>query len=235
MLIWRKRDRWGRDYQVRRAGNSLRLYTDGVFHSQYNPTRRYERAVWDLLWLPVTGLSLGPCPRILVLGVGGGAVIKKLRQEYADALLVGVDLNPIHLRVARRFFVVNHSQDLLLEAEAGAFVRDYQGPPFDVIIDDVFTERDGEPVRALELDNPWCQALLRILRPQGLLVANFASAQEALSSAPWQDYSDAFAQRWRWTMPGYDNVIGACYRGTQIDHTRLVQEAARCGAGYCRD
>src|SRR5690606_13127660 len=96
--------------------------------------------VWDLLWLPVAGLALGARPRILVLGVGGGAVIHKLRRHYPGALLVGVDLNPVHLRVAREVFAVNHPDDLLLEAEAGAFVRAYRGPAFDVVVEDVFAE-----------------------------------------------------------------------------------------------
>ncbi len=234
MLIWRATDACGCDYQVRRAGNSLRLYTDGVFHTQYNSSRRYERAVWDLLWLPVSGLALGSRPRVLVLGVGGGAVIHKLRREYPHALLVGVDLNPVHLRVAREVFAVNHPDDLLLEAEASAFVHAYRGPAFDVVVDDVFAEREGEPVRAIPLDDSWCRLLLRILTPHGLLIGNFASARELSHSAPWQECRSDFAERWRWRMPGYDNVIGACYRSPDVNLARLQREAHGCGARYRR-
>ncbi|HEY7883722.1 MAG TPA: class I SAM-dependent methyltransferase, partial [Cellvibrionaceae bacterium] len=105
MIIYQTTDSDGRCYQVRRAGQSIRLYTDGVFHSQYHPQRLQESSLWDLLWLPVTAkIEVTVYPRILVLGVGGGAVMGKLRRLYPKALLVGVDLNPMHLRIARDFF-----------------------------------------------------------------------------------------------------------------------------------
>ena len=61
----------GRVYQVRSAGNSRRLYTDGVFHSQYNPNHIITGSVWDLLFLPSQFYAKGALKRVLVLGVGG--------------------------------------------------------------------------------------------------------------------------------------------------------------------
>ena len=51
-VIWSRRDS---DvlYQVRGAGSTLRLYTDGVLHTQFNSRRIVTGSVWDLLWLPV--------------------------------------------------------------------------------------------------------------------------------------------------------------------------------------
>lgn len=55
-IVW-SRQLSGVHYEVRSAGNSLRLYTDGVFHSQYNPCRLITGHVWDLLMLPAFFLS----------------------------------------------------------------------------------------------------------------------------------------------------------------------------------
>ena len=58
----------GRVYQVRSAGNSRRLYTDGVFHSQYNPNHIITGSVWDLLFLPSQFYVKGankPKPKII--------------------------------------------------------------------------------------------------------------------------------------------------------------------------
>ena len=57
-------------YEIRAAGSTRRLYTDGVLHSQFNPRRLITGSVWDLLWL---GLFFRPDPnpkRVLVLGLG---------------------------------------------------------------------------------------------------------------------------------------------------------------------
>ncbi len=37
---------------MRTAGKTLRLYTDGVFHSQFNPNHAVTGGVWDALMLP---------------------------------------------------------------------------------------------------------------------------------------------------------------------------------------
>ena len=39
-------------YEVRTAGQSIRLYKDGVFHSQWNARRPLAGGVWDLLFIP---------------------------------------------------------------------------------------------------------------------------------------------------------------------------------------
>ena len=50
-VIWQKHVE-GKCYEVRAAGHTRRLYTDGVFHSQYNPRHSLTGNVWDLLSLP---------------------------------------------------------------------------------------------------------------------------------------------------------------------------------------
>ena len=54
-------------YEVRTAGGSRRLYTNGAFHSQYNPKHIFTGAAWDLLSLPSLCLAQAP-KNILVLG-----------------------------------------------------------------------------------------------------------------------------------------------------------------------
>jgi len=66
-------------YSVRRAGGSVRLYTNRVFHSQWNPAVPFAGGIWDCLSLPVLHLPIAQIKRILLLGVGGGAVIRQLQ------------------------------------------------------------------------------------------------------------------------------------------------------------
>ena len=50
-LIW-KTELQGGHYEGRRAGRTLRLYANGVQHSEFHPKRLVTGSVWDLLWLP---------------------------------------------------------------------------------------------------------------------------------------------------------------------------------------
>ncbi len=181
-LVWQKYAD-GVDYQVRRAGRTLRLYTNGVFHSQYNPTRPVTGSVWDLLLLPAFFYPPGELRRILVLGVGGGAVIQNLRRFVQPQQIVGVELNPVHLSVAKRFFGVRGKGVQLVQADAVKWVQEYDGPGFDLIIDDLFGEVDGEPQRAIFADTQWARSLLAILSGDGTIVSNFASRLELEVSA----------------------------------------------------
>ncbi|WP_455234163.1 spermidine synthase [Thiogranum longum] len=181
-IVW-ERNIDNTDYQVRRAGCSLRLYTNGVFHSQYNPQRPVTGNIWDLLFLPAFFYPNGEIRRVLVLGVGGGAVIQQLRRFIRPDRIVGIELSAVHLSIARRFFGVRGKDVELLHADAVDWVRRYRGPAFDMIVDDLFGEQDGEPQRAVFPDTEWISLLTRCLAEKGMIVCNFASRLELMASA----------------------------------------------------
>jgi spermidine synthase len=211
-ILWYKQDGETR-YEVRSAGNSRRLYTNGVFHSQYNPTSPVTGNVWDLLLLPAF-FAPETIRRVLVLGVGGGAVIRQLNHFLKPDLIVGVELNPIHLQVARELFSVEAENVALYQADATHWVRQYRGERFDMIIDDLFSDNDGDPQRVIAAEAPWMRQLLKRLNPTGTLVINFGSPAELRSSA-WFDTAaiqDKFPAAFQLTTPLYENVIGAFLR-----------------------
>lgn len=258
-VIWQRRHNQ-QHYEVRTAGRSIRLYTNGVFHSQYNPAHIMSGGVWDLLCLPLllrhqpdhqlshherhgfhdingnrnnaikknsidssrTSRTAKPESqkashhlRVLVLGVGGGAVIRQIKHFYPSADIVGVDIDPVHLSIAKRFFGVTPAIASLYEADAKEWLQHYvkqcKGKPtperFDVIIDDLFGHHNGEALRAFPVDAEWSQILLKACRRDGLIVANFDSAASvkrcALSALAATDYVAEF------TTPLYENKIMA--------------------------
>lgn len=211
-ILWHKQDGATR-YEVRSAGNSRRLYTNGVFHSQYNPSSPVTGNVWDLLMLPAF-FHPRQVKRVLVLGVGGGAVIRQLNHFLKPELIVGVELNPVHLEVADEFFGVSAENVELHQGDALVWVRQHRDKKFDLIIDDIFSDEDGDPQRAVAADAPWMRQLLKRLTPDGTLVVNFGSQSE-LKECGW--FSDAAVQRnfpaaYGLTTPLYENAIGAFLR-----------------------
>jgi len=223
-VVWQE-NVGGVDYQVRSAGNTRRLYTDGVFHSQYNATRPVTGSVWDLLFLPAFFHPVGKLKRVLVLGVGGGAVINQLNAFLSPQEIIGVELNATHLDIARRYFSVDASNVELHQADAVKWLRSYRGPKFDLIIDDLFGEQNGEPCRAVAADESWCRLLKRRLKLDGTLVMNFDTSA-ARRKCFW--FSCAKHERWpaayAFSTPLYSNSVGVWSGQENATSKRFFQE-----------
>jgi len=209
-------------YEVRTAGGSRRLYTNGVFHSQYNPNNPVTGNVWDLLLLPVFFYRPGEIKRVLMLGVGGGAVIQQLNYFIKPEAIIGIEYDAMHIDIARRFFDVTQENVTLHHADAVEWIEAYQGPKFDMIIDDLFGEFDGEPSRAVEVNSQWARKLISNITSQGMVVCNFISPRELKGSAYIQDglLQNRIKSRFMLSNPYYENAVGA-FLGKQASSKQL--------------
>lgn len=212
-VIWQKRAK-DKHYEVRQAGESVRLYTDGVFHSQYNPNHRISRGVWDLLFLPTMFSPPNSIKRVLVLGVGGGTVIHLLRRYIRPQHVTGIDLDPVHLYVARRFFGITKGLANLLRDNAITWLGRYRGPKFDLIVDDLFFEHEGVGQRAVALHDGWFRLLDNNLSDHGVLVINTFSPTDLRQSAYCRNagISDLFNSAYILSLEKFDNAVGAFLR-----------------------
>ena len=212
-MIVEQFERGATRYSVRAHGASVRLYTNGVFHSQWNPDRPFAGGVWDCLSLPVLYREPGAVRRALVLGVGGGAVLQQLARLLPAAHLVGVELEAAHLEVARRHFGLDALDGArpvsatLVHADAMRWVASAEpGEPFDLIVDDLYGHENGEPSRAVALEPVWVEALAALLSPAGLYVANTVDAREAARAVPaLADAGLRFGARW--SQDAWENVV----------------------------
>ncbi|MGD8566825.1 MAG: hypothetical protein PVJ39_01880 [Gammaproteobacteria bacterium] len=209
-IVWQRRV-GGTRYEVRMAGRTRRLYTNGVFHSQFNPDNPVSGSIWDLLMIPAFFYPRGKIKRILVLGVGGGAVMQQFQHFLQPEHITGVELNPYHLYVARRFFYVKQKNVDLHYADAVQWIKEYDGEKYDLIVDDLFGEQDGEPVRAVEADAKWFRKLNKLLKRDGLLITNFVSSRQLRACAYFTDdkIHKQFKACFQFTAPNYENAIGA--------------------------
>lgn len=208
-LVWQKTIN-GKQYEVRSAGQSRRLYTDGVFHTQYNPNRTLTANVWDLISLPSFFLDGEQIRRVLVLGVGGGAVIRQLLQWYPDVEIIGVELDQNHINIAKRFFGLSDKHVTLIQADAIDWVKRYRGLVFDIVIDDLFGEIEGEPNRVITADSKWMNLLSKLVTAHGMLVMNFTESKDLRDCAAFHDkgVNKQFKAAYRLMTPLYENQIG---------------------------
>ena len=127
--------------------------------------------VFSLLMLPVFFYPPDTIKRVLVLGVGGGAVFHSLRYFINPELMVGVELDDVHLKIARRFFDLKGQGIELHTADAMHWMQHYTGAKFDLIIDDVFAEQDRQPLQVTTATQQWLAmkwpTLLRVTELSG--------------------------------------------------------------------
>lgn len=198
----------GVTYEVRTAGASLRLYSNEAFHTQYNPNHLFSGAVWDLLALPALMREQFP-QKVLVLGVGGGAVINQLKELGAPDSTIGIELDPVHIRIAKRFFGLSREGVTLIESDA----RDWlyaNRECHDYIIDDVFLHGDSNPARPFPVTADWNETLASRLNTDGVLIQNHIDPKQLKHSRDHlRSHFDALFQ---FTTEGYDNHILACFK-----------------------
>lgn len=212
-VLWRRED-GGRIIEVRSARATRRLYVDGVLHTSHSPVRPLTGAVWDHLALSALLARPNGVRRVLVLGLGGGAVVHLLRLHVAPQRITAVELDPVLVDVAQTWFDVGGPDLELVTADALAWVRRNTRRRFDLIVDDLFGESGGEPVRAAGDDEGWWPRLASMLAPGGVLAVNFAELRDLTSSALCQDVTlrRTFPVALRFSCPHYDNAAAAFCR-----------------------
>ena len=220
-IIWKKQTR-NNHYEVRTAGNSKRLYTNGIFHSQYNSRRLFTGSIWDLLSLPGLFLYGKPDLRILVLGVGGGTSLHQLHYMLNPRCIIGVEWDKVHISIAKNFFDLDKTNIELICQDAISWVAEQNNKylsknakqQFDIIIDDLFIEQDGEPERAIKANRQWFVQLLRLLSARGIIVQNHVSPSDFRNCAYFKNVSlnARFKSAFRLHNDQLDNIVGVFCR-----------------------
>ena len=209
-VLW-EAERAGTRYSVRAHGASVRLYSNGVFHSQWNPERPFAGGVWDCLSLPALYRPAERVRRGLLLGVGGGAVIRQLERLVPFEALTAVEIDPVHLAVARRWFGVDDAVAAgrveLIEGDAVRWLAARSGEPFDLVVDDLFGHVDGVAARARALTPDWAGWLRDAACADGLVVVNCIDGRE-LRRAASTFADEGLTHAHRWSQGGYENAIG---------------------------
>lgn len=235
-VIWQQNIE-GNHYEVRRAGASIRLYRNGVNHSQWNPNRPLSGSIWDLIMLPTLHRPAGSLEDVLILGFGAGAVGRQIQELVSPKRIVGVELDPIHLSIADGFFECSEGYDLIA-GDAVEWVHDGGDQErYDVIIEDLYAEEDGIPVRCVPMDVEWCQALCRLLKPGGMLIFNMIEPDKVAHLPLFKDMalSDQYSEVLRYRIDGYENRIVA-FSDRLFDEASLLSNLKSVRSQYpaCR-
>ena len=119
-----------------------------------------------------------------MLGLGAGAAIRKIQQYACIDKVIAVDIDATHIYIAKKLHLTDRTISLQ-RADAEQWLSRYNGPAFDIIIDDLFYEQDGEPLRAVDLhsnNGAWLSLLKRHLLK---MVCSLLTVHRLLRLAHW--------------------------------------------------
>ena len=182
-------------------GGALELRVRGTFASYYRPGSALTGSVWDALAAPLLALS-ARAPSVLLLGLGAGSAARVARALAPEARIVGVEIDPEVVALARRHFELDALGVEVVQADASVYLERSR-ERFDAVLDDVFIGR-GRAVHkpAWLLARGLASAAARVA-PGGVLASN------ALDEAP--EIARGLALRFPRVVAidvaGYDNRV----------------------------
>lgn len=175
------------------------------------------------------GLALAPADgRLLFIGLGGGAMPTWARHARAGARIDAVEIDPLVVAVARRWF--GFREDSLMAVHTGdgrSFIENAPEAAYDVVFLDAFSD-DAIPYSLATRE--FLQAVRRVLADDGVVVSNLWTANPLYESMV-ATYASVFEDVHLIRVPGRRQRILVAGTGRrQLDGPYLAAAAARLAA-----
>ena len=232
-VVWQRQED-GVLYQVHRRGDRMRLFANGVQHSEFHPRRLVTGSVWDLLWLPALLSEPERFRRVLILGLGGGTLLPPYETRdtlwrLEEAMTATAPSTVICLGDSFDDLAAGEGA-LTVLGDAVAWLNAYDGEPFDLIIEDLFAPDNDVVSRAVPADRSWVRTLARHVSERGTLVMNFGDFTEYRQShAADQLTMKGWSSRFRLSCGDCHNAVVAFTRepARSVHLRRRLQQDTR--------
>ena len=144
------------------------------------------------------GLAVKPdLERVLVIGLGGGTVVKRMWRDYPWVRIDVVELDPVIVDLARAYFALPDDERIrVITGDGRAFVETAE-ERYDLIVVDAFDDDDlPRPFKTEE----FMRAARGLLQPDGVIVYNFIGRTRGDLSRPFRSLyrtlANVFARVW---------------------------------------
>jgi spermidine synthase len=111
--------------------------------------------------------------KILIIGLGGGSIPKKLQKEFPSLEIDAVEIDPEVIQLAKNHFNVRDGKNLRLHAQDGRLFLNRTQTQYDIIMIDAYYS-DAMPFHLATRE--FFELAQRKLTPNGIVVANLISA-----------------------------------------------------------
>jgi spermidine synthase len=160
--------------QIWKSEKQCEFRVAGAIHAWWHEKKFLTGLAWDNLAAAALLRPGGPPQSILMLGLAGGTAMRILRQLLPDCRLVAVDIDSEIVALAE---LNMHLDKLGIEihlADAYEWIAKCK-ERFDVVIDDVYLAGRDDVFRPGKSDAKQINALKRLLKPGGVLLANLVN------------------------------------------------------------
>ena len=111
--------------------------------------------------------------KMLIIGLGGGSIPKKVQKEFPDLEIDAVEIDPEVIKVAKDYFNVKENKNLRLHAMDGRLFLNRTQNQYDIILLDAYFT-DAVPFHLTTKE--FFELAQKKLAPNGIIVANLISA-----------------------------------------------------------
>jgi len=145
---------------IYRAGRYYSLRVNGLHQSGQMAAK---------LWLTAfKRLSINP-KKILILGLGGGSVVKVAQSLWPQVKIVGIEIDPVMIQISQDYFNLKNNKNLkIISANAFSWIKKNQ-TKFDLIVVDLF---HGRIIPPKSRSIAFISKLKASLNPKGVLIFN---------------------------------------------------------------
>lgn len=144
--------------------------------------------------------------RVLIIGLGGGTAAKQFTRDYSDVTIDAVEVDPMVVSVAKRFFYVQPGDRLRIYTEDGrAFLRQTNDRWDLIIVDAYTTNRYGATIPPHLVSREFFQEAAGHLNPGGILHFHCAFEGSKILPALQNTMASVFAS----TLVSNGEILGS--------------------------
>ena len=143
----------------------------GATHATWHPRYFLTGHAWDAITAAAL-MGRAPPESLLLLGLGGGTVLRQLRFFLPQTRMTAVEIDGGMIRLAKHHMNIDSLDLEIVEDDAFAFLEK-DTRRFDLVIDDLYRCGDQDVERPAAINASTIRNLSGHLTPQGVLVMNF--------------------------------------------------------------
>ncbi|MEM0895553.1 MAG: fused MFS/spermidine synthase, partial [Verrucomicrobiota bacterium] len=169
--------------------------------------------------------------KVLIVGLGGGGMVRFLHHVSPDMLIEAVEIDPAVVEVAGEFFGTVESDRLEIHVEdAFQFFRDASHGPYDVIYMDAFLKptvnADASQLAQRLKTADFLRGIRARLEPDGVLAFNLIESDQSTDN-DLAAINDVFENVYLFSVPATGNlVVIATARGSRLSQAELAGRAS---------
>ncbi len=198
-VLFDRKSAFQRVFVVEEAGQRVLRFDDVAGNDQSAiDLSDKSKVVFEYVRLAGLSLRLVTSPeRTLVIGLGGGAFPSLLLQQSKKVIVDAVEIDPVVVDAARRFFDLPKTPRLQVHVQDGAAFMSRARAGYDIILLDAFS---GDGIPPGLSSRSFFQDTRRVLADRGLVVMNVALVSPSDMDLITARFTDAF--------PGCVVVVG---------------------------